>query len=786
MSMHAEADGARVDGLGMGLVLIGLLMLGGCGESAEPAPTKAPPSSNQKFEFEEGEPGRFAGGYVTVEVGDEEFVSNDVEVVLESSHEVTRRSPLQEQQPQSDTRPNALSWDGGERVSVDLDRADRGTMTPAYAEAHSEPSAEVIERRFEEADDGIDSWPMGTLDSHRSDGCDTGPHRFSTVEKMGAYDGYICHFGATGSVEQTGLVTDYIWIEYLAPEGLYFGLRMGESVSWPPDIAGAGWSGTMGCVQSDQPNSISAEYIDGLDSISFGFEYFFVDIGFTIVLSNGRVVGFEQSAGWSVSAGFFPGLNFPFSISVGIPGASTWTNGPIAVRGYDLGCLDDLPGQGQALDDEATTRAQSTGHTNPLAESSDSIDRLGDSDATGRAVAGLTGSLFGWLGDPSGVRSADNIPAGSQPDWMDEWFANGDCSDCPNTSMGHLMNQTTQHVAGADSENDDQMMGVGRWSAETFLRGAPDFTVQTTLQEGVMAATDALFHSMLADAAEMQDDPTRFISPEVVEHSVRADETVDMPVTADEVAELLGVDTADVMGAELCLSTFTEDGEVCGELDGDEVVFNYTPTDPAPIMFQIEVDLTGADGFDAQEVEDWSVQLARRMVTPIVDTPTRAGLNVGPITVTGSPVTLNAVLTDDNFRFVEEPATFRFYDTYDELLGEVESDDGRASFQFIPEPTAPRIDHAEAVEMTYGDDSVGIGYVLEGRGLSRDVIIKVDGRRLTEDDFILQVESARLVAIAPLPPQGDLLFEGDTTFKVENPGGLASEALDVNLTAPTE
>ncbi len=378
----------------------------------------------------------------------------------------------------------------------------------------------------------------------------------------------------------------------------------------------------------------------------------------------------------------------------------------------------------------------------------------------------------------SGVGTAHHIPAGTQGDWFGEYIdrgVTGSCSDCSNMSINAIADDVGRSVREAVNRDDNDVVSrMGLRASQQYLRSAPEFGIQNTQMEGMEAAVQASYNDLIAVGSAMQDDPDRYFSAATREYPVRAGETVSMPVEPTEITDLIGGSTDDISGATVCLSTFRSQDEVCGQIGADDpIVFDYTPDNPRPRIFTIDVDLSTAQGYDEADVESWQVRPARRMVTPLVDTPAQAALAAAPTTVSGSPITLNAQLMDDNGRFVQRPATFRFYDPYGELLAEVQSDDGRAIHQYIPEPVAPSIDSFEEVDIDYdGGAQTGIGYLIQGQRLSQGADIRVDGTRLSSDDFIIQRESPQAIIIAPLQPTDDPSFSSDAELRITNPGDL--------------
>ncbi len=762
----------------VGLILVFAAVLGvafGCGEGDGEG--EAP--SNEKFTFVEGEPGTFAGAYATVEFEGETFESNEIEVLLQGSSDVDGADTVFGD-PQEAAQQGLMPESENTAMMMDADRFGSGLQAPDY-ELPMQPDALRLaanfDRAIEEIDDiSVEPRPTAMLESSdRLDGCDTGPHVASTVETIGAWDGWTCWMEMTGSVEQAGVVTNYNWTTHLAPEGVYFGLSIDTAVSVPPSFVGAGWSSSFGCVEADQGTHATVEYLDNLDSISIDYSAFAQSMGLTFYYGGGVTRGLELSYGVSIDLDpffLFPLSPISFPISISLPLDVERSAGPLAIRGWEASCLDDpIDADGPADGLDTGMQQASQGSAEP------SMALQGESGSGGMtAVAELTGPFFGWLNSPTGVGTADNIPAGSQADWFGEWFDSGttdECSDCSNTSINALTRGGFERIAaGVNNDDDSQTVYGGMWMAESFMRNSPEFTIQETMQEGVDAAVNASYHDLLARGAQMQDDDEQYISPETLRYPTKADEVVEIPVTADEIAELIGVDEADVQGASVCITTFRDDDEVCGELDGDAVVFNYESSDPEPRLFTVEVGLTGADGFDESDVEEWQVQPARRLIIPDVDTPSQVLLSAGPTTISGSPVTLNATLVDDNQRFVERPATFSFYDAHGELLAEVDSDDGRATHQFIPEPVSPQIDDAELVTLDYnGGDIQGAGYVIEGARFSRRADIIIDGEPLSRDDYLVQVENSGFIIVGPSEPTDDPPFSGATEIEVINYGG---------------
>ena len=809
------------------------LLLAACGDDDPP--------SNERFTFIEGEPGTHAGAYVTVEVDGEEYHSNGIEIFLDASDDFdsveSSLSDIDSHQSAltSTQQPQRVSTAAGEQLSLTMPEEILAGPHGELTLDHLPDDPQWIEEQFENTlaalqDVEVQAGPTDMLlSSDRIDGCDEGPHIGATVDKMGTFDGgWHCWFSLTGSVEGGGVVKSYNWTTRFAPEGSYFELQQGEAVKYPPDIAGAGWSYNFGCMTSDQPDIITRDFIGQMQSLGIGFSYMGLSysIGFLLDTNAGYNRGMEVGTGFGISTStFFPTIAFfmPISITVGI--GSEPPTGPIAVTGYLSNCMsdpDDTPGNpAEQLDQEMSDTLDNEpspffdpgdngggdngGGDNGGGglpgdecdpdddddedcedEEDDGINRVmaAEHNVGGNtATAALTGDFFGWLNSPAGVSTADNIPAGTHADWYGEWFdaGQGACDDCSNTSINALAEGTGERLVSAVNNNDEAgMLAAGIWGTQQYLRSAPEFGLYPTMTEGIEAAINANFHHLLARGAEMNGDPTQHISTQTLQYAARADETVDLPVTATEIVELItasGQVTAteeDIQGAEFCITTFRDDSEVCGTLDGEALVFNYTTSDPEPRLFTIDVDLSSAQGFsDVEDIDEWQVQPARRLITPLVDNPERAYLTSAPATISGSPVTLNAQLTDENNRLVKMPATFRFYDAKGNLLAEVESDDGRATHQFIPEPVAPNIVDVEEVTINYDSDTQGVGYVIHGERLSQYAEILVDGSPLDEEEFLIQYEHPGAIIIGRYDQTDTPFFDNGQTVEFVNPGDLS-------------
>ena len=854
------------------------LAVSGCGDDGESSPST--PTSNERFDFEEGSPGTSVGAHVVVDVDGEEYYSAQIETLLESSSRLGTTEPAMTPE-EFESRRQSLRIDAPAEISlagpepppttaaIDTVFTDRDFLSFNPRQDSDDP--EFVRAQFNAAMADLEastltSSPMDMLkSSERIDGCTDGPHIASTVDRMGTFDGWLCELTTTGNVETASLTENYNWHLYIAPEGLYFGLSRGKSLDLPytgPSMS-AGWSNSMTCYMSPDPNGISVDYLDSLSSISVGFSFNMgsflfaglgLSVGYTTVLDGFDAVGFGVGHGWSVSFNFLPVLDL-WPISVGVPLESERTAGPLAVASWGQRCLDPPYVSDQGPFDEIASQTQqddtpdffnqpppsnngdngpgsNNGDNGPGSNNSDdgsgsnnSDDGSGsnnsdnggggipidcddlepgdegyedcedddlDSSSSGLVIddpadhrlqgsaptSALTGSFFQWMGQRSGVGTAHHIPAGSQGDWFGEYIdrrSMGPCSDCSNMSINAIADDVGRSIRQAVNQDDNDIVSrMGLRGSQQYLRSAPEFGIQNTLMEGMEAAVQASYNDLLAFGASMQDDPHRHHSPYTREYAVRAGDTVAMPVEPTEITDLIGGSTADIAGATVCLSTFRTDDEVCGQIGPDEpLTFNYTPDNPRPRIFTINVDLSTADGYDAADVEDWVVRPARRMVTPLVDTPAQAGLTSAPVTVSGSPVTLNAQLLDENGRFVQRPATFHFYDPHGELLATVDSSDGRATHQYIPRPVAPSIATFETVDIDYnGGDQSGLGYLIQGQRISQGAQIFVDGQRLSRDDFIIQHESPEAIIIAPHQPTDEPIFADGAELRLVNPGDL--------------
>lgn len=800
----------------------------GCGDDEE---AEQPPS-NEHFTFEENEPGTHIGAYVVVDVEGDEFYSNVVEVLLESSDEIDDfgdyydDDELQEATSElviSDEDTEATSGidagyvtiDGLDETRIEVEPVDkqRSAVEPERVHEYFEASRQLMEDTRGEGD-----LTDMLLNSERVDGCEEGPVisrdgiEMESFE-MGTFNGWSCWTTLNGSVTEANFTTDYNWTLIHAPEGNYFVMEEDRSIDWP--ITGLEHTGGIateaGCLNmgKDVVPIEDHDEIEAMPEFTFQEKNFgpkiinpkMAGLGLSIVAAYeisyaplfrwgyGLVPkGMTLSAGWSLGGSIgIPALDVaPYTIGFSMLESAGRVVGPIPVAAWHGRCMDDPyrspknPNEalaektGDAISDFGDFLDESVHSLTALVEETGAVAEHELAGST--AVSVLMGPYYQWLNDTTGVGTADNIPAATQADWYDEWFEAGppeDCDDCSNMSINHLSEMSLDVMEAFEDDDDAAIAEKGYASVLQFVRSAPEFNTLGTMLEGGEAAVMASFNHILAERASISDDPTLAISPKTLEYRTRPEETVDLPVTASEIADLVDASEDEVQGAEVCMSWFMG-SDVCGELDGEKMTYNYTPEDPEPRLFSFSVDLAGAEGFDEEEADEWTVQPARRLVRPIADEPALASMTAAHSVISGAPVTLNARLVDEQGRFVKAPATFQFYDGEDNLLAEVESDDGRATHQFIPEPLAPEIHDVGQSTIHYDENTSGIGYRIGGERMSQYVDIVVDGEVLSDDDLLIQYNHPEEIVLAPLENIDEPMFDDGQTFEVINPGDFAA------------
>jgi hypothetical protein len=549
-----------------------------------------------------------------------------------------------------------------------------------------------------------------------------------------------------------------------AREGLYGMRSLGTNMYVPLDFAHVSSMQGVGCVFGDQPDAISSEYLQSLESIGISYSLFFYALGYSVFTSSGHglVRAMQFDSGYSISSSMF---FLPMSFGVSVQTDSSTIQAPIFLRAWNDGC-------GAAVDTN-----------NPIEYFRDSVETLeangGDTleDSLTTEIAANVMPILDSLGTTGSGGLADNVPAASNGDMYAE-FLSTPGADLPtaatNTSMdGQLLDfKNTVGAAGDDTSSVVQAVGVNQKHVESSV---PSLVGQAALQRdaesGVAAATH-LTTSLGEDATVTK----RFISPKIVHVDVAAGETAHVTVTAAEIAELIKYDSADVMGATVIINAGTDIENASFTLSTDPLVLDLELKNDS-LLVQIDVDLSTAAGSFPSDVASWVVRPAMRLIKVKAGKPTMALLSAPTQILSGAPASLNVQVVDAEGRLVKSAYKVRFVDASGADLGDTSPKYGTALFQYVPQPSVPSVAKVEQADLTYSGSSVN-GLRITGTGFSKDSEVLLGDAGTAVSSTFISVESPETMLVV-LP---SATANGKSKVVVRNPGGQSSTAQTVTIT----
>lgn len=593
---------------------------------------------------------------------------------------------------------------------------------------------------------------------------------------------------------------DYSWVFHLAPDGLYFSLQYAQGIVVPTfDIAGLSAVDSFGMMYSPNPNPDIITAAEMSDGRGLGYtiaEVGLAQFGFSVVLMPNagageprmrRSIQFDTGIGFSVSLldlfvpllGALPGLP-----SVALTDGGITINGPggndprfVLVAAWDGECpqpplnlkqegSDPFAGVGSVLETASNTQESFNGP---------GLNQLG----------GGAAPFFDALATTQGFGTATNVPAPTPGDWVQEFASReGDevCERCVNMSIDGIIQRSGDSYYAADG------------SGGALAAGAPPqmgnynvaFPQREQMRQLLNVASGAIVNSGRQIFTDMLNRlnavPYNYTETTPVRLDVPIGGSGSFTVTAQELADLIDhpdFTAADMEGVTICVENNPRIDRVCGTIEGGELTGNITVDSAEPLVLQVTADLTTSESrFGDFPVEDFTVRPAPRVFEPQAGPPASIAL-IAPANVrSGGPATFNAILADDNGFRVEEALTWRLFDPYGVEVASVQSDDGAASFQLIPQNYTPEVTSIEAISVTVGGEDQP-GYRLQGRAISRDATIRVNGQILEDRGYLYTVVSADDVAIAV--SNGTPLNSGELTVEVVNPDGSSSGRVSLTL-----
>jgi hypothetical protein len=799
---------------------MGVACSGGGGSSSTATPAfDGPVGDNGVFQFIPGPPGTAPGLRVRATVGGSVLESEPVEVVLRAyeTYDVVRKN--------TDPPPSLdVLWPGVARAvetmpvreisvvpepvpvrfpagTTIVPRPD--TLRPEHRLSHEgrrldsvrDPARPVTEEgeaawvAFERAL-ALLSEGDGDATTAKND-CEIPP--FSRHREIGTFDGRTIWTVHTFGVERFGLVESYAWALHFAPEGLYISLQYGVGFGLAPNTVGLSITHSIGFGIDDGPNRfrLSGGDLEGMSlSVSFSLGPF-VSVGWTMFLQDppfglNRQVQFDHGTDIGVTMGFgFLPVFVSWPVSFTLARAVFATRGTAAnvpefvfVRGWGSRCgRTDF----RDLADQSGRKGAGSDALAAL------IDRL-------EAAAGEDdGSFYGALASSVGasalplVRSltvpgappAEGIPGSTNGAVLAD-FLNADgaavCDSCVDHSIeGGLQRMfRDMRVAGEDA---GLVFGAAIDSAATYRRIMPDPTQLSNLSERMVGSIDAAFAIVFEEGAELRDEANRYVDRSVVTIEARAGEPFDLVYTLEELAALVGATRDDVFGATICIAgdfSGPRLEDICVEFTDDFLIGTLRMPDATTMLINATVDLSTAQGFQEIDTSEWLVRPAIRRIINRPNRPVRVTLNAPFEAWSGSPVSLTAVITDEQGNIVDGAADFVFLDGAGNELGSQTTDYGGATLQTILRPVTPTLSAFTSVDLIGIDGERFPGWLVEGTGLGRETDLLVDGVSLREVGVTVGVIRDTQLGIVDLRTEADapvVLAPGSAQVVAVSPGG---------------
>ncbi len=624
----------------------------------------------------------------------------------------------------------------------------------------------------------IPRWLDDTEDAN-TESCRTVSPR-SMVETIGTFAGVSPWIIATFDFAYVGTGYSYAWATHFAPEGVYISLQAGAGASFPPDLASAGIGFGFGVIRPPEEPVFHAATVEGT-SLSLSFTVFMYSIGFTIfedaAFRPHRAI--QMDLGIDISSSGLLSLPVGISLMRGKMATRTAEGRPafVFVHGWGDGCAP-------------TGTSKSNGTSLDALESQVAAGAALPADSMLNVLRQQSAAAFlpmaAMLSEP-GAEPAEGIPASTNGAWLADFSGRTTtslCRECADMSIDGVV-RDAHYRALLAGEGEASMLSATTDSMAQAARAWPDRGRQAVVNDLAQGAVDATFAHAYENTARINGTPFRFISDEVITLTGAVGEALDFSITAQDLADLVNADVADVLGATVCMrSDFSgpRADDVCGALGADGLSATLTMSEITSILYEVDVDLTTAAGdFDGAIVENWTVRLPMVQLTTVAGPADAVVLSAPESVYSGAPTTLSARVVDAAGMTYDGPVEFTFYGPGDVSIGVVAAPSGSATLQLIPEGVTPTLEVARLAEITFEDGSTTEGLVLEGTGLSGASTVQVNGDDLVADlGYQLGwLDSSTLVAT----PGDDatLLTAGSVTVEVVSPGGATTGTASFSL-----
>ena len=596
----------------------------------------------------------------------------------------------------------------------------------------------------------------------------------SAAPEIGTFLGWTLWIGWAGSWSDsyTPECESRAWVVYFAPEGIYVALQWAKSVYSNVDIF-AGISAFYGALVSPSGDILTRDYINSLMGVSISIDTMIADVGPTFfrVGTDGPLIrGIQFNVGKSISYGLIP-ISLPFSVTLdnesgmtNIDGGGGWT-GFYPIVEWDVGTLQQ---------------------ENPINTVVRGLEQLAANtgetyiDLTAKQTARILLPFFQKHQTSGTITLEDDVPPPDNATYFGEFLQSTSPGSSANTSIDHMIDKADQWLQSGDTNQlGDAVSEYVNHSLDSVLfiqdmntiRGGTQMAYQLGYKRGYDSTgrTDTIYA-----------DCVKTVTCEV-------NEWCSLEVTAKEISELVeGTTPQDFEGITVW---FQSEGAISWEgvpIEEGSAVYWFIPNSDSTMIFDVQIDPTSI-------TNDKTLELCRQIVTPIYEAGAtihsdafasgdnelpyngNAGSYGAGIIRSGSAAKLSVSITDDNGRILMDSASVGLYDYAENLIaGPVETLTGLASFEFIPQPSIPQITDFYTTEIGYTPETARTGYALQGIGISKDADVLFNGTSINNmNGWVWQINGSKEILF--LPPEGDEnLFSVDTTVQVVNPESINS------------
>jgi len=406
----------------------------------------------------------------------------------------------------------------------------------------------------------------------------------------------------------------------------------------------------------------------------------------------------------------------------------------------------------------------------------------GSGSGNGGSGSGNGGSGSGGNQAPVGG-PAEGIPSADNPTFIQDFISRrgtSTCEDCPSTSADGTIDRIHRRFQ-AINNNNDSIEAAAVDSTDFIQRSVPNPGDFGRMSDSLVGAMDAAFATAFENAAELRGDPDRYVSDQIIYLEAEVGERIMLTFTAREIAELVGATEEDVLGATLCIAgdySGPRSDDICAVLEEPEMIGAITMSQVTRLLLRVDVDLSTAQGDFPENVDEWTVRPALRLVRARPGPPAGVQLNVPVTNYSGAPTSLTATLVDALGNRTEAEVTYTFYDGAGNVLGTVTTDYGAATLQTILEGASPTVTGIRQETLVDQRGNTYEGYVIEGTMLSAYALVRINDQLIEELGYTLASLDANELGFVPFPRSEDdpepIPITGTVRLEVINPGDASS------------